>query len=163
MEFFVTIKGDFENYEISNLCRVRNKTSGLILKKSFSKNGYIYHSFSNRKLKKHKYLHRLMAEAFIDNPNYKEEVNHINGNKLDNSIENLEWVTRRENQSHYFGNNNKTSQFVGVSYLKNCGKWRAYIRVNRKLLSLGFHKTEIEAYQARVNFEKEHQIDNKYL
>ena len=163
MEFFVTLKGYFDNYEISNLCNLRNKETGKILKSALNKNGYLYFSIINKKVKKNKYLHRLMAETFIENPLGKLEVNHINGNKLDNSVNNLEWATRRENQSHYFANNNKTSKFLGVSYFKNTGKWRAYIRLNRKLISLGHYLSENEAYQARVNFEKLHKIDNKYL
>ena len=47
-------------------------------------------------------VHRLVAETWIDNPNHYEQVNHINGNKDDNSVENLEWVTRSENMRHAY-------------------------------------------------------------
>lgn len=49
---------------------------------------------------KNQYVHRMVAETWIPNPNHYEEVNHINGNKDDNSVENLEWVTHSENLRH---------------------------------------------------------------
>ncbi len=53
------------------------------------------------KKRSYKYIHRLVAICFIDNPYSKEEVNHIDGNKSDNKVENLEWVTKSENSQHY--------------------------------------------------------------
>jgi len=53
----------------------------------------------NRK-KKNMYIHRLVAEAFIDNPENKKFVNHIDYNKSNNNIDNLEWVTASENMIH---------------------------------------------------------------
>ena len=76
-------------------------------------NGYIRVYIYNKTFA----LHRLIALAFIENTENKEQVNHIDGNKLNNSVENLEWVSNQENQIHKFkiglGNNftRKITQF----------------------------------------------------
>lgn len=52
----------------------------------------------------HKYVHRIVAEAFIPNPEGKRTVNHIDGDKWNNHVDNLEWATYEENQKHYIAN-----------------------------------------------------------
>ena len=96
-----------DNYEISNLGRARSldryveSTSrwgskyqkfykGVILSTGKSNSGYLQ-TINN------KYIHRLVAEAFIPNPEHKPEIHHINHNRLDNRVENLMWVTRLQN------------------------------------------------------------------
>lgn len=53
-------------------------------------------------MKKSIKIHRVVALTFIPNPENKSDVNHINGNKEDNNLENLEWTTRQENMQHYY-------------------------------------------------------------
>ena len=99
VETFVKIEG-FDNYEVSNLGKVRNIKSGRILKPSLHKNGYSRHFLCENNKRKHLYLHRIIATAFIDNPGEKPCVNHIDENKLNNDLSNLEWCTVRENLMH---------------------------------------------------------------
>lgn len=96
METWAAIKGYEEFYQISTLGRVWSKHTKKYLK-PFCIRGYQHVSLIlNGKIVKKK-VHRLVAEAFLDNPLNKETVNHLNENKLDNQLINLEWATSREN------------------------------------------------------------------
>jgi hypothetical protein len=72
---------------------------GKVLKPLY-KLGYAYASFSKNGHGKHFPIHRIVAEVFIPNPDNKSQINHINGVKNDNRVENLEWCTPSENQIH---------------------------------------------------------------
>lgn len=95
-EIWKDIEG-FENYQVSSLGNVRNKTTQRILKYSDSGNGYQKVYLSKDGIKYSKKIHRLVAEAFIPNPQNKSDVDHINTNRYDNNISNLRWATRKEN------------------------------------------------------------------
>lgn len=87
---------EFEpKYEVSNLGNVRNAKTKRIRKLEIHENGYL-----RVKLSKNYRVHRLVALTFIPNPENKEQVDHINGDKRDNRLENLRWVTGKENMAN---------------------------------------------------------------
>jgi hypothetical protein len=96
---------DEKKYFVSNLGRFKNSFGIIMENYKINDNGYIRVFIYNRTYA----LHRLIALAFIENPQNKEQVNHIDGNKINNRVDNLEWVTNSENQLHKYqiglGNN----------------------------------------------------------
>lgn len=115
MEQWKTIEGH-PNYEVSNLGNVRSKDKYITTKKGWkylSKGktlkpwfaSYLTVQLTNNKRAT---IHRLVAQAFIPNPDNKAEVNHIDGNKRNNCVSNLEWVTRSENHTHAYYTNLRT-------------------------------------------------------
>ena len=80
-------------YQISNLGNIRNKNTNRILKQSTNAKGYKIITLHINKKRVTYRVHRLVAEAFIPNPNNYPVINHKNGNKMDNRVENLEWCT----------------------------------------------------------------------
>ena len=100
------------NYEVSNLGNIRNTKSGQVLNPGVSGNGYKQVSLKMKDTGKFckRYVHRLVAQYWLPNPENKREVNHKNLDKTDNRVENLEWVTSSDNQKHKYQNSNyKTS------------------------------------------------------
>ena len=101
MEIWKLIKSA-PNYEISNTGSVRNTKTGKMLKIATNNHGYHLVCLSYKNKKQTSYIHRLVAEAFIPTnlDTRTSVVNHIDGNKSNNSIKNLEWATYAENAYH---------------------------------------------------------------
>ncbi len=90
---------EFPNYEISITGLVRNTSNDYIKKPTLRKDGYLMVNLGHNTLR---YVHRLMGDTYIENPEGKRTINHKNGNKQDNRLENLEWMTHGENTQHAY-------------------------------------------------------------
>lgn len=101
MEVFVPIPGYEDYYLISNLGRILSLRTGKIRKTTYNKNnGYLMVVLNGKDFKKTCTVHRLVAKAFIPNPDDLECVNHKNEVKTDNRVENLEWCTKYYNNTY---------------------------------------------------------------
>ena len=129
-EIWKDIKGYEGLYQVSNLGRVKSlnrevqcktglsKRKGRELRPGIASNGYLMVALYNNRVQKCRTLHSLIAEAFIPNPEGFPCVNHKNGNRIDNRLENLEWVTYSGNNYHAVRELGRSSPWKG-KYGKN--------------------------------------------
>jgi hypothetical protein len=150
MEEFKIIQ-EFENYSVSNLGCVKNDKTNIILKPYYTTKGYRIVKLNN----KNQRIHRLVALAFIPNPDNKLYVDHIDNNPQNNNMNNLRWCTQQENQQNKKIKINNTSGYKGVCYSKKNKKWNAYITINYKNISLGYFERVEDAIIARYKKAKE--------
>lgn len=114
---------DFPNYEISNFGNIRNKTK--LLKIVPNKQGYNIVVLCNGGIRKTINVHRLVAAAFVPNPENKPCIDHIDGDRANNHADNLRWVTVKENQnnpitkSKWIGKKAKPHHEKAVEQIKN--------------------------------------------
>jgi len=138
-----------KDYFISNLGRVKSIKYGKIriLKNNKSTDGYLYVVLSNKIKTKCYKVHRLCAYGFLeyDINNFNLVIHHIDSNKENNNLINLEVTTQRDNI--HKKNIKCTSKLRGVSWCKKSKKWRSQIYL-KKVISLGFYNTELEASNA---------------
>lgn len=171
------IEGYGGRYQVSNLGNVRSipyvryqksrhpgvmmykHHSGKMITKTDNGNGYLIVCLRYKSKRKNYYVHRLVADAFVPNPNKLSEVNHKDFDKRNNAASNLEWVTRSENvqwskerMRHPCKNAPKTK--IGMRYISiRNGKYRVSIRISR--LGYQFDRrfaTIEEAIEARERF-----------
>lgn len=132
------------NYEVNDNGEIRNKKTGRILKQSVRKDGYCQVMLGRKTIPV--YIHRVVAEAFIPNPEKLPQVDHINGIKTDNRLSNLRWVNATEN---YMASGYK-------SRIKN--KWKAIEAIN---VQTG-EKLEFISRDETANYFKCHKSQIKY-
>lgn len=138
-------------YQVSNLGNVKslpkkfNKTGCILKSKTKNEKYYKAVDLNNKGIRKTYLIHHLVSMTFL-NHNPKDNkllvIDHINNNKLDNRLENLQIVTHRVNVNKDM---KSSSVFWGVSYYKKTNKWRCQKYINGKIKHLGYYKTEQEA------------------
>ena len=118
-EIWVDIKGYEGLYQVSNQGRVKRlyKNGKIrILKPSLDNNGYLYVTLSKNNKPKIFKLHRLIAINFIPNPENKPCIDHINTIRTDNRVENLRWVTKKENSNNPLSKINISKSHTGFKH-----------------------------------------------
>jgi hypothetical protein len=141
-EIWKPIKNYERLYMISNNGRIYSLAKNIIKKTFINKQtGYPTTSLYKDKMKKTFNIHRLVAQAFIPNPENKQQVNHINEVRNDNRVENLEWVTPRENAIH------------------NNGHIRRGIKIKKKVIQLNMDGVFIKTWDSATDASKKLGVD----
>ena len=143
--------GKIVSYNDGRLFNYKNK----ILKPCISKNGYFVVTLTHNKKVKTFNVHKLVAMTFLDHKprKFQKVVDHVDNNKLNNKLYNLELVTHRFNSTKDM--KNKSSKYIGVTWDKNNNYWQSRIKINKKNKHLGSFKNEYEAHLAYQKALKE--------
>ena len=172
----VPVEG-YERYSISSRGQVRNDKTKRIMKIYLSDREYYCIQLSGEN-KKHFRVHRLVALAFIPNPNEYPYVNHIDGDKENNCIENLEWCTQLHNTQSlntkknfgYIGSNNKNSFYAEVSiqgeiytfFNMNRDKCEDWLNARQVELENNLNLTELDIRKNRGSIRRNSNSGNYY-
>ena len=141
---------DFENYEVSNLGNVRNIETKRILKHRVNDGGYCRAALVSLGKTSHKLMHRLVAQEFLENPDDKMFIDHIDGNRQNNYVSNLRYATKIENNRNAVIRKDNTSGNKGVYFRSKNNVWSASISIDGKLKHLGLFKNKEDAIQCRL-------------
>lgn len=169
MEIWKNIPNYEGLYQVSNYGNIKSLTrwdvnlrefvpSEKIITPTDNGNGYLIISLRKNRIRKNFYVHRLVAENFIENPNNKKYVNHLDYNRKNNNYLNLEWCTQKENVLYSINNMRKPKSVVtsntGEKYITYNAKYKRFrVCVRRK--DCGYYKTLKEAICVRDKFMKE--------
>lgn len=148
MEVWKNIEG-YKDYQVSNLGNVKSLKYGKerVLKGGINSRGYHCIGLCVNGIQKERTIHQLVAIHFLNHiPSGQELViDHIDGNKKNNRLDNLQILTNRLNASKGYLNKKTSSQYTGVNWCKVRNKWRSRIYIKGKEKHLGLYEIEIEA------------------
>ena len=142
---------DYPNYFVSNFGNIK-RNEKLLKGGMMGAKDKLYKGVSLRNNGKQssKMVHHLVGEAFIENPDNLPTIDHIDGDKLNNKVDNLRWVSyqgnnRNRSKMRTYGDIQTASKYKGVSWNKVKNHWRCNIYINKKAIYLGSSKNEDEA------------------
>tara|TARA_R110000744_G_C19268167_1_gene552182 strand:+ start:583 stop:1122 length:540 start_codon:yes stop_codon:yes gene_type:complete len=146
----ITVNGiDITVHSDGSISKLDNRFNDKRIQRSFgskSKNGTMHSSIGKHPFQ----VHRLVAQAFLADFLDFPDVDHIDGDKANNEVSNLRMATRGDNlRAHQNTRKGGSSQYRGVSWHKENGKWRSQCTVNYKQKNLGLFTTEVDAALAR--------------
>jgi len=152
----VSIKGYEGIYTITENGDVFSLRDNIYLKAHITKWGYKRIGLMRDKVKKQYLISRLVAENYIPNPKKLEVVNHIDCDKTNNNVSNLEWCTKSYNTSHAHKNGlikrkDKRGKYLGVSWNSQRGKWIVSIVRDKKRYWFGQFEKEMDANKVAMN------------
>ena len=145
------------NYQVSNIGRIRNASTGKILKGIPHTAGYLHVKLTGTQGRRNEFIHRLVACEFINNPDNKPCVDHINHDKTDNTVDNLRWATHSENSKNMSKRSHTSSHYLGVSWDSRRQKWRASITTKGRMRHIGYFDLETDAAKA---YDEQAMIDH---
>lgn len=151
MEIWKDVKGYEGIYIVSNCGRIislkrKGKRKNIVLTPNDNRKGYLCVSLTKDSKKQTKKIHSIVAESFLNHVSQgrKIVINHIDHNRKNNNLKNLEIVTARENAN--LKHIKSSSKYLGVSYCKSRKKWESRIQLNGKNLFLGYFDNEYKAH-----------------
>ena len=166
-EIWKEIKG-YPNYQVSNMGRVKRLSTGYyrrtekILKPQLQNNGYLHIKLSQKDKTKCILVHRLVAQVFIPNPNNLPQVNHINEDKTDNRVENLEWCTQKYNINYGNGISKRVKTNKENGTYKKIGEINSKIR-SKSILQFSKDNSFIRKWDCIMDVQRELGYDNKQI
>jgi hypothetical protein len=138
-----------KNKEITGYALVSKEDYELLNQYKWHKryDGYVCGTINNKKWRLHRYI---IIEILKNNINYKNQIDHINRDKLNNKRDNLRIVSNSENSRNKCKQINTSSKYIGVSYIKNKNLWLASININKKTIVARYNNEHHAAYQYNI-------------